>query len=156
MADPYVLHRDHTPTPFTAEEIRAATPMGYTVETITEQAGVVSRQRTVFIDVDAERAVMVMTPIDESGQPTGEPREVMAAWTDLQAHASFPAEITTCTHDTVETPLGTIRCLRYDVSSDDHTNTFWFSPGHPGMPIRLTSDAQNGPTTTVVSITRPV
>ena len=81
---------------------------------------------------------------------------MVAAWTDLQAHASYPAEITTCTRNTVETPLGRISCIRYDVSSDDHTNTFWFSPEHPGMPIRLTSDAQNGPTTTVVSITRPV
>lgn len=156
MADLYVMHPDHTPTPFTAHEIRAATPAGYTVETVTEQAGVVSRRRTEFIDVDAERAIMVMTPIDELGQPNGASREVTAAWTDLQAHASFPAEITTCMRDTVETPLGTISCIRYDVSSDDHTNTYWFSPEHPGMPIRLTTDAQNGPTTTVVSITRPV
>jgi len=155
MADPHVMHPDHAPTPFTADEIRAATPVGHTVETITEQAGVVSRRRTAFADVDTERAVMVMTPIDENGTPTGDSREVVANWTDLQAHASFPAEITTLGRDTIETPLGTVHCLRYDVSSADHTNTFWFSPEHPGMPIRLTSDAQNAPTTTVVSITRP-
>ena len=85
----------------------------------------------------------------------GEAREVVAAWTDLQAHASFPAAITTISHETIDTPLGTVECLRYDVANDDHTNTFWFAPAHPGMPIRLTSDAQNGPTTTVVSIGRP-
>ena len=155
MTDPNVLHPDHAPTPFTADEIRSATPAGYTVETVTEQAGAVSRRRTEFTAVDTDHATMVMTPIDERGEPTGDPREVVATWTDLQAHASFPAEITELSRDTIETPLGTISCLRYDVSSDDHTNTFWFSPEHPGMPIRLTSDAQNAPTTTIVSITRP-
>lgn len=155
MTDSHILHPDHTPTPFTAEEIRAASPAGYTVETITEQGGVVSRRRTVFSTVDEQRTVMLMTPVDERGDPVGESRAVEATWTDLQAHASFPAEITTVRHDTIDTPLGTIDCLRYDVASDDHTNTFWFSPDHPGMPVRLTSDALNGPTTTVVSITRP-
>jgi len=156
MTDPNVLHPDHAPTPFTANEIRSAAPAGYTVETITEQAGVVSRRRTEFVDVDADRATMVMTPIDETGEPVGDAREVMATWTDLQAHASFPSEITTLSHDTIETPLGRVNCLRYDVSSEDHTNTFWFSPLHPGMPIRVASDASNAPTTTVVSVTRPV
>jgi hypothetical protein len=155
MTDPNVLHPDHAPTPFTADEIRSATPAGYTVETITEQAGVVSRRRTEFADVEADRATMVMTPIDEHGEPVGVAREVAVTWTDLQAHASFPAAITTVSRETIETPLGSVNCLRYDVSSDDHTNTFWFSPMHPGMPIRVTSDASNAPTTTVVSIARP-
>lgn len=155
MTDPRVMHPDHAPTPFSAAEIRLATTAGQTVETMTEQGGVVSRRRTVFTHVDADGAVMVDTTIDERGEPVGEPREVVAAWVDLQAHASFPTEITIRTSDTIETPLGTVGCIRYDVSSDDHTNTFWFSPEHPGMPVRLTSTARHGPTTTVVSITRP-
>ena len=155
MSDSHVLHPDHAPTPFTADEIRAATPAGYTVVTVTEQSGAVSHRRTEFTEVDDARAVMVMTPIDDRGSPTGEARTVEAVWTDLQAHASFPAEITTVGRDTIETPLGTVECIRYDVANDDHTNTFWFSPAHPGMPVRLTSDAKHGPTTTVVSISRP-
>lgn len=155
MNDPHVMHPDHAPTPFTADEIRAATPAGYTVVTVTEHGGETSHRRTEFTEVDEARAIMVMTPLDDHGEPSGGSREVVAAWTDLQAHASFPAEITTIRRDTVETPLGTIDCVRYDVANDDHTNTFWFSPAHPGMPIRLTSDAKNGPTTTVVSIARP-
>ena len=155
MSDPHVMHPDHAPTPFTADEIRSATPAGYMVVTVTEQGAAAAHRRTEFTDVDADRTTMVMTPIDEHGAPAGEAREVVAAWSDLQAHASFPAGITTRSRDTITTPLGTIDCIRYDVSSDDHTNTFWFSIEHPGMPIRLTSDALNGPTTTVVSITRP-
>jgi len=155
MNDPHVMHPDHAPTPFTADEIRSAAPAGYTVVTVTEQGDVASRRRTDFTHVDAEGATMVMTPIDEHGEPIGKSREVVVAWTDLQAHASFPTEITVRTSDTITTPLGRLDCIRYDVSSEDHTNTFWFSPRHPGMPIRLTSDALNGPTTTIVSITRP-
>ena len=154
--DPYRMQADHLPTPFTADAIRAVTPAGYTVETETEAIGeVAARHRIEFTEVDDERAVMVSTPIDESGEPVGDPRANTADWLDLQAHASFPAGITTITDDTIETPLGTLNCRRYDVRGDDHTNTFWFSPSHPGMPVRFTSDADHAPTTTVTAIHRP-
>ena len=49
--NPHVMRPDHAPTPFTAAEIRDATPAGHTVETVTETEGaVVARQRTVFAD----------------------------------------------------------------------------------------------------------
>lgn len=153
--DSHRLHPDHAPTPFSADEIRDATPVGHTVETVTEHDGaIVARQRTVFTEVDGERAVMVSTPIDESGEPVGAPRTGAAAWTELQAHASFPEATTTISDETIETPLGTVRCRRYDVRGGDHTNTFWFAPAHPGMPVRFTSSSEHGPTTTVVSISR--
>lgn len=149
------MQPDHAPTPFTAEEIRAAAPAGYTVETVTETDGEVARQRTMFTEVDEDRATIVSTPIDEHGDPAGDPRTGDAAWTDLQAHASFPADITTISDETIDTPLGSLACRRYEVAGSDHTNTFWFATEYPGMPIRFTSDAEHAPTTTVVSISRP-
>lgn len=156
MTDPRVLQAGHAPTPFTADEIRAAAPSGYSVETVTEINGdVIGRQRTVFTDATPEGVLMVSAALDESGAMTDDRRQLQVTWSDLQAHASFPADVTTVSDETIVSPLGTVACLRYDVAGPDHTNVFWFSPAHPGMPIKFASDAINGPTTTVVAIQRP-
>jgi hypothetical protein len=137
MSDPHLLDPDHLPTPFTADEIRAAAPDGYTVETVTEDAdGTVTRQRTVFIDGDDEGTTMRAVAIDETGSPTGDERVGPAAWVDLQRHASFPAAATTRSRERIETPLGTLDCLCYEVQAGDATMVFWFSVDHPGMPVR--------------------
>lgn len=155
MSDPHVLHDGHAPTPFTAAQIRAASPEGYTVDTVMELDGaVVGRARTVFTEVDDDGAVMTSTPVDEHGEPAGDPRVGRSTWVELQGHASFPAGVTTITHESIEIPLGRLDCDRYDVRSTDHVNSFWFSRRHPGMPVRISTDASGVPTTTVVAIHR--
>jgi len=158
MSDPYVLDPEHLPTPFSADEIRESSPDGYTVETVTEDAdGNVVRGRTVFECGNADGVTMRASAIDEAGAPVGDEREVTASWVDLQRHASFPAATASRTREGIETPLGRLDCLRYDVRPGDRTMVFWFSVDHPGMPVRYL--AREGSvvtsTTTVTSIRHP-
>jgi hypothetical protein len=86
------------------------------------------------------------------GDP-GEPDR--STWADMQAHASFPAVITTIEPETIDIPLGVLDCLRYTVHDDDTVMTFWFCPAYPGMPVRY-SRQENGhtvSTTTMVTST---
>jgi Zn-finger protein len=73
----------------------------------------------------------------------------------MQAHASFPAAITTIEPETIDIPLGVLDCLRYTVHDDDTVMTFLFCPAYPGMPVRY-SRQENGhtvSTTTMVTST---
>lgn len=145
----------HLPTPFTAAQIRAASPSGKVVETATELAdGTVTRERVEFLDCDDAGTMMRATPVDESGEPNGASREGRSSWTELQSHASFPAAVATRSSERIETPLGELDCLRYDVDAGDRTMTFWFAEVHPGMPIRFTAATGDRveSTTTVVRI----
>jgi len=151
---------DHLPTPFTAEQIRNGSPEGHTVDIRTDHPdGTVTFERVEFVQCDDEGATLRSGPVDESGQPVGAAREARAAWTDLQAHASFPAAAATRVEDTVSSPLGAdMTSLRYDVNAGDRTMTFWFSLAHPGMPVRFTTTLPDGTTeqtTTVIRITDP-
>lgn len=154
-SETHQLDPDHLPTPFTGAQIRAASPSGTVVVTRTENAdGTVGLERVEFLDCDDSGTTMRATPIDEAGEPAGPSREGRSSWTELQSHASFPAAIATRRAERLETPLGELDCLRYDVDTGDRTMTFWFAHDHPGMPIRFTasSGGQVDSTTTVVRI----
>ncbi len=156
--DPNQLEPDHAPTPFTAAEIRAATQVGQTVETVTEEAGqVVARHRTTFVACDQERATIRHVEIDGDGNEIGEVGESSSTWHELQAHASFPADVTRRTTEMVELPIGTMRCLRYEVARGEMTMTFWFATELPGQPVRYAMHLEHGRDriTTTCRITRP-
>jgi hypothetical protein len=156
--DPHRLQPDHAPTPFTAAEIRAATRVGRTVETMTEEAGrVVARHRTTFVACDRDAATIRHVEIDADGNEVGEAGESSSSWHELQAHASFPADITRRTTEIVELPIGTLRCLRYEVARGEMTMTFWFATDLPGQPVRYAMHLEHGRDriTTVCRITQP-
>ena len=71
-------------------------------------------------------------------------------WLELQQHAAFPEQLTQVSSETIEVPLGRLDCIRYDVREDAEVATFWFSPEHPGMPVRYEA---GGARTTVIEIT---
>ncbi|WP_296666697.1 hypothetical protein [Demequina sp.] len=128
----------HAPTPFTAAQIREATPEGWSVETRTTRDGeVVERARTVFRDVDQDEVTMERHRLDDAGVPAGEVQARRVRWLDLQRHASFPIGITTVTPERIVTAVGEGDCLRYDVRGDHGTSVFWFALDHPGMPVRF-------------------
>ena len=62
-------------------------------------------------------------------------QRAFVSWEDLRLHASFPAEATTITEETITTDLGTFDCLRYDVARGEAVDRFWFAMDLPGMPI---------------------
>lgn len=135
--DPHLLEAEHAPTPYTADEIRAATPEGLevTTETVSREGGT-RRERTTFVRCGEDDADIATVRLDEHGAPIGEVRRGTARWLDLQAHASFPAAITTRTEDTIDHPLGRLTCWRYDVDGEHGSTTFWFAHDTPGMPVR--------------------
>ena len=139
------------PTPFTAAEIRDATPEGHTVDVTIEENGVVRRRRTVFTDCDAEGARIHTVALDEHGGEVGDRAVARATWADLQGHASFPADATVRTDDTVTTALGTFECCRYEVRRGDDVMNFYFANDLPGMPV-LVSTSREGALMSVTEV----
>ena len=132
VEDPHLLRPGDAPTPFTAAEIREGCPKGRTITTRHETPGepdVVEVSR--FVESDHQGAVI---------ESRGERYHV--GWADLQAHASFPAESTTIEDDTIEIPIGRLRCKRYRVASNGKVTTFWFAVDLPGMPVRYVSEKE--------------
>jgi hypothetical protein len=142
MDDPHVIQPGHAPTPFTADEIRRASPAGRTVTARTEAAGEPDRvDVTVFVETDEQGALL-----ESNGQ------RHRVTWRELQNHASFPAEVTTIHEDVVDGPLGRMECLGYRVVADDTVSTFWFDKDRPGMPVLFTTEVEGALVSTTMVI----
>lgn len=142
MGDPFLVHPDHAPTPYTADQIRQGCPPGRTVTTRTETPDdPADLSTTVFLETDEVGAII------EAG---GVRHRV--SWADLQAHASFPAERTTITEDVVETPLGEMECICYRVVADGSVTSFWFAKKRPGMPVRSVTESGGSVVSTSVVV----
>ncbi|MCS3442764.1 hypothetical protein [Microbacterium phyllosphaerae] len=133
--DPHILGPGLLPTPFTADEIREATGAGKTIRLRVEQPdGSTGERVNRFRETDAEGATL-----DRWAAET--PEAVVSSrvtWAELQSHAAFPSDRTSVTTETLDTPLGSLTCQRYDTADEpgDPVESFWFSLAHPGMPIR--------------------
>lgn len=144
--DPNVMTEGAAPTPFTAAEIRDNCPPGRTTHLRVASKGepaVITITR--FVSRDSEGGVQESWMTDEDGSLLGEVSRTPFKWTDLQAHASFPAATTSVGAETIDTELGTFDCQRYIVTRDDGVSTFWFANDLPGMPILFTT-VRNGET----------
>lgn len=146
----------NAPTPFTADEIRAGCPDGRTITLLVEPAGGEPFRRVNrYRDADHDGVTIDRWTLGPDGERVGEVAATRSTWLELQAHASFPADVTTVTRETVELPLGEVEALRYRVGTGADAATFWFAPAHPGMPVRYESPSAAGGVdrTTVVSDT---
>lgn len=134
---PHVLFDGHAPTPFTADQIRRASPAGHTTKVLVEtrdNAPVI--RTTTFVSVEDEQAEIEFVEAsagDPSVHLTG---GATVRWEDLQAHASFPLDDVEVADETIELPWGRLECLRYTVTHDGSTTIHWFAKAHPGMPVR--------------------
>lgn len=138
--DPHVLDPQHLPTPFSAEEIREASPDGRTQVVRVQPVGTTASTREIRYDEGGpEGAVQVRTPLGEDGEPSGEPVREAVSWADLQAHASFEAGRTVRERVRLEHPLGDLDCLRYTVRDGDAVDHYWFDLSRPGMPVLVES-----------------
>lgn len=135
--DPHVLDPDHAPTPFTAAEIKEGCPPGRTIHILVEETGRDSYVRVNrFIAGDDKRATVEVHHLDATGKPLGPVETSEVTWEVFQSHASFPRDIVTIGHETLETPLGALACLLYTVEAEATTSRFWFAKSLPGMPVR--------------------
>ncbi|KAA1416778.1 hypothetical protein F0U44_16410 [Nocardioides humilatus] len=151
--DPHVLEPGHAPTPFTGDQIRAATKVGKTLRRVVEEAGeapyfLISR----FVQVEEQTAVLERFRESLDGEPIGEPVRNEMPWLGLQRHASFAAEATTIEPETLDTPIGLLDCLRYTVRDGDEEDVFWFAKDLPGMPIQQLSRVDGEVVSTVTMV----
>jgi hypothetical protein len=101
---------------------------------------VVAIREDVVRDGDAGGATIESTRFAPDGTPEGPPVAERSTWLELQEHATFEAVRATAVTETIETPMGTLDCLRYTVREDDGSIAdFWFARSAPGMPIRYRS-----------------
>jgi hypothetical protein len=148
--DPHVLAPGHAPTPFTADEIRAASRVGKSVRRLVEDAAgppyhLVSR----YLEIDDAGATMERARYSLDGAPLGDPQVGRVTWLDLQTHASFPADATTIESEVIDTPIGELDCLRYTVRDGTGEEVFWFAKGLPGMPVQQLTRTDGRVVTTV-------
>ena len=137
-SDPHVLGPGMAPTPFTADEIRAACPTGRTVVlTVTDADGAVQHRMSRFVACDDEGATFERGGCTPEGDPVGELQGSRVSWLDLQGHASFPADSVSIAADAVDLPVGHLDCLRYTLTDGDDVTIFWFATSLPGMPVRV-------------------
>lgn len=129
------LRPDHLPTPFSADQIRAASPVGRRIRIRTDVGVDRSFREVRYLATDAEGATQVFTPTDADGEPIGAAVERRSAWRDLQAHASFPADRASVEETTLDLAWGSEPCWLYRVSDGDRETRFWFAHRLPGMPV---------------------
>jgi hypothetical protein len=129
------LRPDHLPTPFSADEIRAASPVGRRIRIRTDAGAGPTWREIRYLATDADGAVQLFTPTDANGEPIGAGVERRSAWRDLQGHASFPADQATVEEKTLDLAWGTEPCWLYRVSDGETEMRYWFAQRLAGMPV---------------------
>jgi hypothetical protein len=135
------LQADHAPTPFSAEQLRAACPVGR-VDTflIESSARPPVHQTTRFVHSTFTGAVFVASMSTLEGQPVGEPVRARATWVDLQEHASHPESSTVITEADVRVPAGSFDCWVYTVTTGSDVQRLYFARSLPGPPVRAVQE----------------
>ena len=133
-----------TPTPFTAEQIRDASPSGRLITTrMTDEAEAHTYWQSRFTECDEKGALIENRPVSSDGDLIGEAERARATWEQLRDHASFPGPATSISDEEITTELGPLQCHRYEVERGEATDLFWFASGRPGPPVR-TATRHNG------------
>ena len=129
---------DLAPFPYTAAQIRDATPAGRTYVFRMAQGDEVVLRTIRFMAVDAEGAETLATLADLTGAPVAEPARQRVSWDELRQHASYPRATTTLSDATVTVPAGTFACRRYVVQiGSDEQIVVDFAHDLPGAPVSL-------------------
>jgi hypothetical protein len=123
---------DTYPTPYTAEQIRAATLPGRAYTWRVEMRGKPAVERTiVFTQVDAEGAEITSDGVAKR-----------VTWEELRRHAEFPRALVTTRQETVTVAAGTYDCIVYVIAGPAaaETSTFYFAKAMPGAPVLFFTD----------------
>ncbi len=127
------------PTPFTADEIRAAFVAGLEVGWAHIKDDDTTYQHWRVLSADTDQMVMRFSPMQEDGTLTGTGQEQTSTWEALRKHAEFPAQQTTVSDDKIATAFGEMAVRKYEVRPKEGVvRTFWFAPVFPGPPVRHT------------------
>ncbi|MEQ1503505.1 MAG: hypothetical protein ABMB14_14810 [Myxococcota bacterium] len=129
---------DAAPRPYTADQLRAAMPVGTVIRyRITDPDGVVENRMEVTAATDVS-ATITSVVTDAAGAVLRDEGAADSAWTELVDHAKFPAAATVIEDASVTVPAGTFAVKRYTVTAPDGVRVFDFAPALPGPPVRMT------------------
>jgi hypothetical protein len=133
---------DFAPTPFTAQQIRAATHPGRTYRyRLTEGTGAPVVRVMRFADAGPERAQLESYVEGPDGAPTAPPRTSNPTWQELVEHARYPQAQTAITDARVEVEAGVWDALLYTVRTveegADVVTRAWFAVTLPGAPVLM-------------------
>ncbi len=149
MSDESVL-----PTPFTAEQIREAMPLGTRLQ-LRLSAGEVTvmTMHWEVLAADAE----TMTLLSHNELPDGkqaEPETHVHAWEDLRDHAAYKARQTTRRRHSMQTALGELEGWLYEVNAPGRIESIFFADALPGPPTWMEQTSADGATTLLEQVVR--
>ncbi len=125
--------------PFTAEQIRDATPVGRTYRFALRQGEQEVQVTVRFTRVAPDQASMERTIVDASGKVLEQATED-TSWQQIVGHAAYPADATEITDATVEVPAGTFDAMLYTVSGEQDgkpvVSRMYFAKSLPGAPVK--------------------
>ena len=136
------LAPNQAPTPFTSEQIRLACPTGRINRFRVEQRRGSETRIEVsvqhFVETNDIGAKIKSVSADIEKPVPGPSQELVLRWDELRAHASYPAEQTKITRETVTVPAGTYDCWLYTVNDGNFISRYWFARTLAGPPILAT------------------
>jgi len=136
---------DLAPFPYTVDELRSANQPGRwrVYETRSVDTPDAAHLLFAFDDTNTDDATFTSAMIDPEAHRIRMEKTTTARWTDLQRHASYPADATTFEETEVTLPVGTFQTTRYTVTRDTEEGRqitrAWFAadPELAGAPLRL-------------------
>lgn len=130
---------ERAPTPYTAAQIRAASPAGRRIVFRVQEPGKPDVKRVIeFVRSDESGADLRITSTDPEGNVLHK-SESRSTWEELRSHAEFPKANVEIKHRTISIPLGTVSCVVYKVTEGEGPTaevvTYYFAENMPGPPV---------------------
>jgi hypothetical protein len=126
------------PTPYTAEQLRAACPDGMVVRYRLRADGQVMWMEMGFDDGDAEGTFIETQRLQEDGRPLEMAEVQKFGWEELRDHAKFPDSVAARSDGgEVRVPAGSFKVVRYTVEDGTKIAQYDFAPSLPGPPVLM-------------------
>jgi hypothetical protein len=132
------------PRPFTSDEIRAAMPVGERLRFRIVMAGKPpTEEEWTVTAANADGCTIRSMTYDPNGTLLEDQGEATSKWTELEAHATFPARSTQRSEGEIEVPAGRYPAWLYTVTEpgangDMEVRSYAFAKTLPGPPVRFT------------------
>jgi hypothetical protein len=132
------------PQPYTAEEMRAAHPVGtFTVYRVAAAGQATLTRRTTWELCDENGCALVNNEWIEGSPEASRETRARFGWDELRDHASFPAGVTEIREESIQVGAGRFDCWLYrfvepseQADQPAAENSFWFAKHSAGSPVR--------------------